>query len=323
MAGKEEGVRALVIGGGLAGLSFAAYFENSVVLEARSSLGGFFANDDLKVGNYTGRELVEKFSNLRRARTREAVFEVDESGAWSVGESGATHHSGVPVLATGFREKTTVELGVYGFRPAGVFPLTAAWDFTLMGYPVGRVVAVYGLNHYSLALVAKLSKLAEKVVVVYDDEGSLVHEPGEAVELGAELLKGRISYVEGRDRLERVKTSAGELGVDTLVLAKLAPFRLLGARLAVGNAAMIIEDPWKVVESSRILAEQLEEPGEEGVVEGDVPVTPRFFSLRHPYVILGVPAHVKVEVGGRVITAEEPYPVVELPAEKRVRVRVV
>jgi len=322
LAGEKEMRRALVVGGGLAGMAFAATYGDAVVFEARKQLGGFFASDELKVGEHSGRELVERLAGRVRALLGETVFEAEGNGVWSVGVNGAEFHEGLPVLATGFREKTPVELGVYGFRPAGVFPLTAAWDLVNAGYSIGERVVVYGFNHYSLSLISKIHEVCEKVAVVYDEE-SYVHKPEEAGDYGAELVKGRVLYVEGRQRVERLRTSAGYVEADTLVLAKLAPLRLLEAELAVGNAGMVIEDPAKVAESARLLALTLTEGGELGRVHGEVPVVPSVFSMKHPYVMVGVPSGAKLEVAGRVLSAEEPYPVVELPPERKVVIRVV
>ncbi len=322
MAGKEEIARILVVGGGLAGLSLASTYAESVIFESREGLGGFFIRDELKVGKYSGRELVERILSNVRALTGETVFEVDQRGVWSVGRKGASYNEGIPVLATGFRERTLPELGIYGYRPAGVYPLTVAWDFINMGYSIGDRVVINGFNHYSLALISKMSKYSERIFVLYD-KPSYVHTPEEAQEYGAEAIKGRVVRIEGRNRVEKVRTTNGDIRADAVVLAELAPFKLFDAEYVVGNAGMIIEDPAKVAESAKLLALSIIEGGIFGKIVGDVPAVPKTFSLKHPYVVLGVPAGAKFEIKGKVFTAEEPYPVVELPAEKNVTVRMV
>lgn len=322
MGGEETRVRVLVVGGGLAGLAFASFCSESIVFESRKTLGGFSAHDDLKVGKVSGMELVSELSRGINARVGETVFKVEKNGVWALGESGARFHTGTPVLATGFRERTLVELGIYGYRPSGVFPLSAAWDFTNMGYLVGQKILVYGFNHYSLALVSKLSRFAEKIIVIYDED-SYIHHPDELHEFGVEGIRGRVLYVEGRNRLEKVKTTAGDFQVDALVISKLAPLRIFEADYATGNASMIIEDPSKIVESSRLVANMILSKGDTGFVESDLPVTPTVFKLDHPYVMLGVRKGCGFQVNGRNIVAEESYPVIELPKAKRVRIKAV
>lgn len=312
---REEKV--VVVGSGLSGLALADSLRGVEVevYEVRREPGGFFARDDYPVDGVRGSELVSRFLAGRKVRTGVAAFKLDEGGAWFLGEEGAFRAEGRVVLATGFRERTAVELGVYGCRPAGVFPLTAAWDFANMGYSVGDRVLIYGFNHYTLSLASRLVKVCDKVVILYR-EPSLVHSVDEALRLGVEVERGRVRRVEGRDRVELVKTDSSELRVDALVLGELAPWNPLGGRLLAGNAFMVIESPLKLVESSRLLAELLEAGGELRRVEGGVPAFPGYVSEKHRRVMLGVGRGARVRLGDRVVTTEEPYQVVELPPGK-------
>ncbi len=320
MVSEKGEIKLLIIGGGLAGLSLASYHEQSIVFETRSRPGGFFLYDDLPVSRSRGKDLVSGFLSKAKVVTERMVYRVEENGVWTLGETGTEFHKGMPVLASGFREKTTLELGIYGYRPAGVFTLSSAWDFTNSGFLIGERILVYGFNHFSLSLVSKLSMLAEKIIVIYDEE-SFIYKPDTLREFGVEAVKGKVLYIEGKSRVEKVKTTAGEFAVDTLILACLTPLNMFTTRFATGNAAMIIEDPLKVVESSNLVAHAILEPGESGRIESNIPVVPQTFKLRHPYVMLGLREGFKAEINGRTITVDEPYPVVEIPAEKVVRIR--
>lgn len=317
MAGEEV----IVVGAGLAGLSLAKELGKAIVVEARGKPGGFFAEDDLPVGGVTGRHLVAKLLEVVKPLAGLAAFRVEREGVWVVGEEGARLLRGAVVGATGFRERTAVELGVYGYRPAGVWYLTAAWDLAAQGYSLGDRVLVYGFNHFSLSLVEKLRRTAERIYVVHS-EPSLVHSPDEVAELGAEALRGFVKRVEGRERVEAVKTSSGELRVDALVLAVPAPWNPLGFDVLAGNAAMIVEHPLKVVELSSIVAESLRGGDEFTEVSSNAPVYPRRVPSSVGRVMVAAPKGARIKVGDRVVEAEEPYPVVELPRVKSVRVEV-
>ncbi|MEZ0345813.1 MAG: hypothetical protein ABWK01_04620 [Infirmifilum sp.] len=318
MAGQEV----VVVGGGLSGLSLAAELGNAIVVETRDNVGGFFANDELPVNGVAGRQLVQSLASKVKALTRLTAFQVEQGGVWVVGEEGAKLLRGLVVGATGFREKTAVELGITGYRPAGMWYLTAAWDLVNMGYSLGSSVLVYGLNHFSLALVQKLRGKADRVYIAYD-EPSLVHAPEVAVEMGAEVLKGRVKRIEGLSRVERVKGVFGELRVDSLVLAVPAPWNPLGSEMLAGNAAIVIEDPSRVVELSRIIAQSLRAGGEAAEVLSSAPVYPRRVPWSVGRTMVAAPRGARIRIGDRVVEAEEPYPVVEVPRERKVRIEVV
>ncbi|MEM2597120.1 MAG: hypothetical protein QXT50_00465 [Thermofilum sp.] len=311
----------IVVGAGLAGLSLARELGEAIVIEARSRPGGFFAEDTLPVEGVTGKQLVESFLGAVKPLTELTAFKVRRDGVWVVGVEGARLLRGAVVGATGFREKTAVELGVYGHRPAGVWYLTAAWELAARGYSLGDRVLVYGLNHFSLSLVEKLRRASEKVYVVFS-EPSLVHPPDKAVELGAEPLRGRVKRVEGAERVESVKTSAGELRVDALILAVPAAWNPLGFEALAGNAAMVVEHPLKVVELSRIVARALRAGGDFVEIDSSVPVYPRRVPWSVGCAMVAAPRGARIRVDGKVVEVEEPYPVVELPKAGRVRLEV-
>jgi len=250
---------------------------------------------------------------------RGAVFEADGDGAWILSEEGARFLEGKVIGANGFRERTLVELGIFGFRPAGIFPLYSAWELTNRGYRIGEKVVICGFNHYSLSLASKLK--AEVTFIL--GSGSLVHEKAEALDKGFGVIEGRVKRVEGKGRLEILRTTEGDLKADTLVLSELSPWNPLNLDQTVGNAAMIMEDPSKIVEGAKLLAESILSSGRKVKVLSNIPHFPREVTEEVGRVIIGVGRGAKLSVEGERVTAEEPYPVVEIPRREEVRIEVV
>ena len=305
----------VIIGSGLAGLALAEMFPDSILIEVKRQPGGLFSKDNCPVAGNIGSEMINKLLYGKKVEIETAAYRLDSEGVWVINRNGSKKINGKVILATGFRERTSVELGIYGYRPAGIFPFTAAWDLVNMGYSLGEKVVIYGYNHYSLSLASKLSKLCDKIYIVYSRE-SLVHSLDEALSLGVDLIRGRIKWVEGRDRISLVKTDSEEIKTDALIIAEFAPWNQLGAEFLAGNAGMILESPLKVVESSMLLAELLKTGGNMERIRGNVPVLPNFVSERFRKVMLGVGTGIRVTVGGHVIITEEPYQVVEIPPSK-------
>lgn len=287
------------------------------MLIEKGEIGGFFLRDEYPVNGVRGCELVREFMGVEVIRG--TVFEADEGGAWVLSEEGAMFVEGKVIGANGFRERTLVELGIFGSRPAGIFPLYSAWELTNRGYRIGERVVIYGFNHYSLSLASKLR--AE--VTFIPGSGSLVHEEAEALDRGFGLIRGRVKRVEGKGRLEVLRTSEGDLKADTLVLAELSPWNPLNLDRTVGNAAMIVEDPSKLVEGARLLAESILSGGRRVRVISSAPHFPAEVSEEVGRVMVGVGRGTELRVEGRRVIAEEPYPVVEIPRGERVRIEVV
>jgi hypothetical protein len=306
--------RFLIVGAGLSGLSLAK-FLNGVLIE-KGRVGGFFLNDDYPVGGVRGSRLVEEFREA--SVVRGAAFEASEEGVYILSEEGSKFIKGFVIGANGFREKTAVELGIFGFRPSGIFPLYSAWELVNRGYGIGERVVIYGLNHYSLSLASKL----RASVTFVRGSGSLVHSEGEAMDMGFDVVGAKVKWVEGKARLERLRTDEGELRADALILAELSPWNPLNLEYRVGNSAMIFEDPSKIVEGAKILSESLLSGGKWVEVISEAPCFPREVSSEVGKVIVGVREGTRLRLGDREIVAEEPYPVVELPVCDRVRLEV-
>ncbi|MCS7102676.1 MAG: hypothetical protein NZ992_02190 [Candidatus Korarchaeum sp.] len=263
-----------------------------------------------------GRDLVREFIEVDLIRG--AVFEADESGAWVLSEEGSKLLKGIVLGANGFRERTLPELGVFGLRPSGVFPLYSAWELVNRGYRIGEKVVIYGFNHYSLSLASKLK--AEVTFIA--GSGSIVHDEVEALDKGFGVLKARLKRVEGRGRLECLKTDRGDLKADTLVLAELSPWNPLGLSYTVGNAAMVTEDPSKIVEGARLLASSILSGGRRIEVISETPCFPQEVAEEVGRVIVSVRRGTKLWVGSVEMVVGEPYPIIEVPKGDRVRIEV-
>lgn len=305
----------MIVGGGLSGLAVAR-FLGGVVVE-KGEVGGFFLRDEYPVNGVKGCELVKEFMGVNVIKG--AAFEADDGGAWVLSEEGPRYLRGFVIGANGFRERTLLELGVFGFRPSGVFPLYSAWELVNRGYRIGERVVIYGFNHYSLSLASKL----EAEVNFIAGSGSIVHEEAEALDRGFGVMRCKLKRLEGRGRLETLRTSEGDLKADTLVIAELSPWNPLNLSYTVGNAAMITEDPSKVVEGTKLLASSILSGGRRIEVVSEVPHFPHEVAEEVGRVIVGVKRGVRLRVGDVEMVAEESYPILELPKRDRVRIEVI
>ncbi|MEM3739970.1 MAG: hypothetical protein QXP84_04155, partial [Candidatus Korarchaeum sp.] len=104
--------------------------------------------------------------------------------------------------------------------------------------------------------------------------------------------------------------------------AELSPWNPLNLSYTVGNAAMITEDPSKVVEGAKLLASSILSGGRRVEVISDAPHFPREVSEEVGRVIVGVKRGTKLRVGGVEVIAEEPYPLIEIPKGDRIRIEV-
>lgn len=293
----------------------------ATVIEKDREAGGFFRYDDYPVNGVRGRDLVSWFIDKVDVMYNVTAFEYDGDGVWVVDREGARKIYGRAVAANGFREKTVLELGINGSRPSGVFYLYSAWNLINKNYSIGDKIIIYGFDHYSIALASKLAKVSEKVVMVYMNS-SLIHSEEELIELGVEVLRGRVVKVSGRERVSSVKIDGREMEADTLILAELSTWNPLEVENVVGNAAMIIEDPAKMIEASRIMAESLLEGGRLIEIVCNAPHIPHKVSKEVGRIILGVSMGTELRVDGRRIVVEEAYPVIEVPSKDRVLIEV-
>ena len=293
---------------------------NTIIVEKDREVGGFYKYDEYPVNNVRGRDLISQFA-IDDVMFNATAFSYDKDGVWVASREGSRKIYGTVIAANGFREKTALELGIYGFRPSGVFYLYSAWELINKGYSIGDRVIICGFNHYSISLASRLSKTCKQVVITYTS-GSLIHSLEEITDMGVEVLKGRVMRILGSERVSSVMIEERELKADTLILAELSPWSQLGIENIVGNATMILEDPMKIVEASRIVAESLIEGGDHIEVLCNVPHIPHRVSKRVARIILGVGVGAKLRVNGERIVVDEAYPVVELPSNNRVRIEV-
>ncbi|MGC8932965.1 MAG: hypothetical protein ACP5KE_04325 [Candidatus Methanodesulfokora sp.] len=304
----------LIVGAGLSGLATAKFLGGSVI--ERGEIGGFFLRDDYPVNGIRGSSLVRDFMDAKMIRG--TAFEANEEGIWVLSEEGSRFLKGIAIGANGFREKTLLELRIFGFRPAGIFPFYAAWELVNRGYQLGERVVIYGFNHYSLSLATKL----RTDVTFIRGSGSLVHDEGEALDRGFNLIKGRVKRVEGKGRLEVLKIDELDMKADALILAELSPWNPLNLKHIVGNAAMIIEDPAKIVEAAKIFSESVLSNSFIEVIS-DIPCFPKKVASDLGRVIVGVGRGASLRVDGKAVVVDEPYPILEIPRREKVKIEVV
>jgi hypothetical protein len=156
---------------------------NTIIVEKDREVGGFYKYDEYPVNNVRGRDLISRFAIGDNIMCNVAAFSYDKDEVWVAGRKGSRKIHGTIIAANGFREKTLLELGIYGFRPSGVLYLYSAWELINKGYSIGDKVVIYGFNHYSISLASKLSKTCERVVITYTS-GSLIHSLGEVTDMG-------------------------------------------------------------------------------------------------------------------------------------------
>lgn len=223
-----------IVGAGLAGLSLALELRRlggveTEVVEYRDYIGGIhsimpetkgFINDALK--NVSAR------LNTTAVRVGDATYIIWRGG-------GYRKLAGNVVVATGgFRVMTLPELGIYGERPAGIYPHHAVLDMLHYELLPGKNVIVYGDNQYALSLARELTRRGATVHVVSPTK----LDTGGAVGEDVDIIIGRVRYVKGMGgRVERVLVNNEWVTADTLVISMFRPFnpfpefRLLVKRL--------------------------------------------------------------------------------------------
>ena len=256
-----------VIGAGLAGLSLATELHRLgvevEVIEYRDYVGGIHALTP-EVGRIIS-ELLSYVSvrvNTTAVKIGNEVYVVWRGGYRRLGNNA--------IAATGFRVMTMPELGIYGERPAGIYPHHAVLDMLHYGLLPGKNVVIYGNNPYALSLARELIKHGANVKVVSPTEFSVKGEHGDF-----EVIIGRVRYVRGRGRVEKVLVNNEWITADTLVISMFKPFNPFPSFRAVGQAVIETYDPGIVIESSRIMAKELTSESSEFVlIDSDLPIYP-------------------------------------------------
>lgn len=210
--------RVVIIGAGLGGLYAAEKLHDAghevVVLERLERPGGvWILHEDYAVGDWPW---------VRFGVTATAI------DGKCVATDRGRFCGDVVIEATGFREKTPAELGIFGTRPAGVFALWTAMRMTELGWHIGRRAVIYGCNKWAEGLARRLS-----------DGGVDVEMFGPSFWCRERAV---VKELRGSERLAQIVTDRGVIDVDTLVIAEAVPHSWLGAAYRVGNSAIVIDD---------------------------------------------------------------------------------
>jgi len=302
-----------VIGAGIAGLSLALELTRLGipvrVIEYRDYAGGVNSiyPDMGKFVENALRSIGVEY-NHTAVVINDEYYEVWRDGYRKLGDD--------TIVATGFRVMTLPELGIYGDRPAGIYPFHAVLDLIHYGLLPGRNIVVYGDNPYAALMSKALLERSCSVTLVTPegvDLGGIVRD--------IEILHGRVRYVRGSGRVERVLINDTWVNADTLVISMFKPYNPFSRLRAVGQAVIETYDPGIVIESGRILAGEL--MGNEHVlIDSDVPVFPGNRVSRDSRRVI-----VMLKGGGRVLINDKEYvitgdaEVIELPDTDKVVIR--
>ena len=305
----------VIAGAGLSGLMLARELLDRGfqvrVLELRRRVGGISVIDE------DARRILDKLSDIP-VELEKAIVRVG-------GRTLAVSRSSVEevvrgVTATGFRVPSPAELGILGDRPSGVFPFHVALDLTMEGLSIGRRIAIYGYNRYSVLLAGKLLEAGAREIYIIAPEKTPAKTPDHI-----EVLEGRVRRVRGVARVESVLVGDRILEVDTLVIAMFKTWNPFPNFDVVGHAAVEVYEPQALVETSKLLAESIAcESNEriEVVVEGDIQVYPRVVRRCLKRILIARPRGGRVKVNGVSVDLSTGYAVVDIGGLSSVRIPV-
>ncbi|WP_243679351.1 FAD-dependent oxidoreductase [Vulcanisaeta distributa] len=259
-----------IIGAGLAGLSLALELRRlggveAEVIEYRDYVGGIHSIMPETKG-FINEALKEVSTRLitTAVRINDAIYAI-----WRGGYRRLT--SNVIVATGGFRVMTLPELGIYGERPAGIYPHHAVLDMLHYDLLPGKDVVVYGDNQYALSLARELMRRGVTVRVISPTKLDTRDMDG-----GIDIIVGRVRYVKGMGgRVEKILVNSEWVAADTLVISMFKPFNPFPEFRAVGQAVIETYDPGIVIESGKIMAGELvNRSGEFMVIDSDLPIYP-------------------------------------------------
>lgn len=144
----------------------------------------------------------------------------------------------------------------------------------------------------------------------------------EGVHGGFEVVIGRVRYVRGRGRVEKVLVNNEWIAADTLVISMFKPFKPFPSLRAVGQAVIETYDPGIVIESGRIMAKELASVSNEFVlIDSDLPVYPGSRVSRDVRRVIIQCRGCRVMVNDREYVISGDASVIELPDVDRVSIR--
>jgi len=305
----------VIAGAGLSGLTLARELLDRGfqvrVLELRRRVGGISIIDG------DARRILDKLSDIP-VELEKAIVRVG-------GRTLAVSRSGVEgvvrgITAIGFRVPSPAELDILGDRPSGVFPFHVALDLTVEGLSIGRRIAIYGYNRYSVLLAEKLLEAGAREIYIVAPEKTPIKTPDHI-----EVLEGRVRRVKGVARVESVLVGSSILEVDTLVTAIFKAWNPFPNFDVVGHAAVEVYEPQALVETSKLLAENMACESNERigvVVEGDIQVFPRVVRRCLKRILIARPRGGRVKVNGVSVDLSMGYAVVDVGGLSSVRISV-
>ncbi|WP_069807655.1 NAD(P)-binding protein [Vulcanisaeta thermophila] len=298
-----------IIGAGLAGLVLAKELVKSGfgvrVIEYRDYPGGIHTlNEEILRG------VMKDVGDVEINYESTAVLINDKPVI--VSRKGVEELGGNTIVATGFRVMTPVELGIYGDRPAGVYAFHAVIDLLRSDLLPGRNVVVYGDNVYAWLLTKELINKGVNALMV--SPSGLMGVSSEAVRVG------RIKYVRGSSRVEKILIDNEWVNADTLVIGMFRPYNPIPRYPAVGQAVLDVYDPNIVMESARIMARELLSMDNDYItITSELPVFPGPRVHRSVRRVI-VNYRGKLLINDREVMVNGPT-VIELPDVESVRIR--
>lgn len=276
--------RVVIVGGGLAGLYAAERLHDAghdvVVVERLERPGGVWVlHQEYQPGDWPWLKLGITATQI------EGNCVYTDSGKFC---------GDLIIEATGFREKTLLELGIFGTRPSGVYTLWTAMRMLEMGWLVGSKAVIYGCNRWAEGLAMWIERRGASAEVFGSSRWCKT----------ARVIK----ELRGWPRLTQLVTDGGVIDADTLVIAEVIPHNWLGAKTRVGNSAIVIDDIRYMKIAVDFFVDALEEGGFE-VSSYGVEIFPRYTAGR---VVVKTPGPGYLEVCGKVVYVDSEYTVFEV-----------
>jgi hypothetical protein len=327
----------LVVGGGLAGLSLTYYLRKLTdldihLVELSDEFGGFHRYDTMKLDyNYTPKELVTRFiTDLKDTNIimNTLTAGIKKNNILYIYKKSFIRWEDKYIAATGFRCLTPYELMIMGYRPAGVYCLYSVMQMLDDGYIPGHRIVIYGINRFVLALINKLfdTQSIEKIYVIIPYKLSKKNWMEFLDYYGVETIYNNIIWIDGRDRISSVKLSDNiKIECDTLILGFVTEYNVLNSFNRVGNSAIIVDIPDKIIELSKLYAEnfiEIQQGSETSKIVGNAKVWPVIISREIRKVMVGYYKGSILDINGKKIVINEDYEIIDLPDDTTIFIRV-